>query len=70
MTIEWTDEQWELIKDNFPLGLGSVEVDAWTPESLAGAYKQRIAREIPRQLNMKGKPVTDKFNDVLTEMDD
>ena len=60
ISIEFTDEQWELVKEFFPAqmaGIAKYEIpgEEWTVEALAEVYKKRIVAEIQTQRRMKAQ---------------
>ena len=60
ITIEFTDAQWELLKEFYPAqmsGIAKYELEGgeWTVEALASVYKKRIVAEIQAQRRMKAQ---------------
>ena len=53
ISIEFTDGQWELIKQFYPKNVIVPAPAEWTVELLASVYKQRITDEIPAQRRLK-----------------
>lgn len=53
ISIEFTDGQWELIKQFYPKNVIVPAPAEWTVELLASVYKQRITDEIQSQRRLK-----------------
>ena len=65
LTIEFTDEQWALLLEYFPISIGGFDAyTGWTEALLAEAYQRRIAREVVTQMNLKNQTTTE-FDSIL-----
>ena len=65
LTMEFTDEQWTLLLEYFPVSIGGFDAwEGWTEALLAEAYRRRIAREVVTQMNFKNQTTTE-FDSIL-----
>lgn len=65
LTIEFTDEQWELILEYFPKSIGGFAAyEGWTEALLAEAYQRRIASEAVIQMSFNHQTTTE-FDSIL-----
>ena len=69
LTIAFTDEQWALLLEYFPVSIGGFDVyTGWTEALLAEAYQRAIAREVVTQMGFHNQTTTE-FDSILTELD-
>ena len=64
-TVEFTDEQWELVLEWYPKEIGNYTVQTWTAADMAACFQQRISREVLRQQASHGIALTDKFDEIV-----